>query len=117
MTVLGGTGTQAIAGTAAPISILGGIGGLAFAAGSGSALVVTGVAADHFAITSGTAASLLIAGFRPGTDSVQLLGFPAGEAAHAVSTQSHAGGSTVLLSDGSIITFAGLASVPAAAFL
>ena len=116
--IYGGSGTQQIVGGQGATTVIGGSGTEIFQASFGAALLLAGTGTDLLVVPKDQGANVLVGGFQPGTDFVQLQGYAAGEAAQAVATQTHAGGATtLLLSDGARITFAGMDTVTAGAFL
>jgi len=81
-----------------------------FVAGTGNALFVAGIGADLFEFANGFAGgSDTIAGFRPGTDHVALYGYSSYTLVPGASE-------TLLLPDGTKITFAGVNGLGANAF-
>ncbi len=111
-TIAGGAGNAAVfAGTGQDL-ILGGAGGTYVQAGSGAATVFTGAGADLLAVVAGQAGgSLVVSGFRVGTDSLAVRGYA------SAPTQTSAAGGTVLdFSDRTRVTLLGVASLPGSAF-
>ena len=83
---------------------------------SGSATIDGGAGADIVSFTNrgpgGSTANVLINGFDPAQgDRVQLSGFSQGEVAAVAGTPSSGGSTSVVLSDGTRVTFGGVASL------
>ena len=79
--------------------------------GAGNATLFAGTGMDLIGVVDGTGGSLVVAGFKVGTDRISAQGYAS---APAVAT---AGGSTVLsFSDHAQVTLLGVASLPGSAF-
>ena len=100
-------------------SISTGNGGDTVFAGSGQATVNLGAGADLVALFSGRAGgNLVLNNFSTSADRVTLQGYGAGTAANAVAQEMVVNGSAVLaLSDGTKITFTGVAQVGTSSFV
>lgn len=86
--------------------------------GTGAATMVGGSGLDLFAFAQGHAAAVTIQAFNPSLNYLSLIGFPAGEAAAALAGATASGGNeSLLLSDGTHITFQGFTGLSAANFL
>lgn len=98
--------------------IIGGGGITGIAAGPGADTIVAGMGALLISITHGDATDALLRNFDITGDFLTLAGFAPGEATRAVAHQVTAGGSTtVTLSDGARITFAGILHIPDSVFV
>ena len=105
------------AGSGADVITLGSGADMVFA-GSGSASVSGGSGAELYGVVNGQAGGTeVISGFKLGVDRLVLGKFGAGEVARDLAGATvGAGGTTVTLSDGTRVTFAGLAAVDARVF-
>ncbi len=78
-------------------------------AGAGASTVVAGTGADTFTFTRGSAGGTqTIAGFKVGTDRLDLQGYASGEVAEALASTT---GTTITLSDNTRISLTGLGSL------
>ncbi len=112
-TISGGAGGTAIFAGAGSDVILGGEGAGYVQAGGGAATLFAGTGAELIGVVAGQAGgSLLVSGFRVGTDHVAARGYA------AAPTVASAGGNTVLgFSDHTRVTLLGVATLPGAAFV
>ena len=112
-TISGGAGGTAIFAGAGSDVILGGAGADYVQAGAGAATLFAGTGAALIGVVAGQAGgSLLVSGFRVGTDHVAARGYA------AAPTVASAGGNTVLgFSDHTRVTLLGVATLPGAAFV
>ena len=87
--------------------------------GTGNATIVSaGVGVDLFAFVNGNHPSVSIQNFANHTDYISLVGFPAGEMITALaSATATAGSESLILSDGTHITFQGFTGLTAANFM
>jgi len=96
-------------------SLIAGTGSDTLHGGTGSATLTAGIGKDVFVFVKGQAGGTdLVQSFNPAPngDEVALLGYGPHAAQHALGTQQHAGGGTIItLPDGTKITFAGVASL------
>ena len=98
-------------------SVRGGQGSDVFYLGGGFGQITGGGGRDVYAAVANTGGLDIIHGFRPGTDQLVLNGFGASEAQTALVTQLNGGGSTTLnLTDGTKMTFLGVAHMDAGVF-
>ncbi len=113
----GGSGAVAVFGGSGADQVVLGAGSDIFVAGGGSAAVAAGTGTDVFTFLAGGAGSTTISGFVAGTDKVLLVGYAPGAAAAAMRGLTFSGGnSSVTLSDGTRITFAGVTALPGGTF-
>ncbi|MGI3778829.1 MAG: calcium-binding protein [Janthinobacterium lividum] len=110
-TISGGDGTAAIFAGAGPAVLLGGAGADYVQVGSGQASLFTGAGADLIGVVNGAGGSLVVSGFRVGTDHVSALGYAAGPTVTAT-----AGGTVLGFSDSTQVTLLGVASLPPSAY-
>lgn len=101
--------------------ILGGIGSDTFVAGTGAATITSGAGADQFMFNAATSAGaqITITDFTPGVDYVRLMNYGGSNSpAPLAAATAHLGnaGSRVTLSDGTTITFQGIATVSSSFF-
>ncbi len=111
-----GSGAQVLYAGSGSDLVRGGSGADILFVGTGSATLAGGAGgATLFAAVDGAAGGTdVIAGFRPGTDRLMLLGYGAQEATRAVAGAVVAGGSTqVSLSDGTRLDFVGVSGLHA----
>ena len=110
-TLSGGAGTAAIfAGTGQDL-VLGGAGADYVQLGSGQATLFAGAGMDLIGVVDGAGGSLVVSGFKVGTDRISAQGYA------SAPTVASAGGNTVLgFSDHAQVTLLGVASLPASAY-
>ncbi len=110
-TLSGGAGTAAIfAGTGQEV-ILGGTGTAYVQLGGGAATLFAGTGMDLIGVVNGAGGSLVVSGFKVGTDRISAQGYA------SAPTVAAAGGNTVLgFSDHAQVTLLGVASLPASAY-
>ncbi len=111
-TISGGAGAAAIFAGAGTAVVLGGTGADYVQAGAGNATLFAGAGMDRIGVVDGqSGGSLVVVGFRTGTDRVSAQGYA------AAPTVTAGGGSTVLtFSDQTRVTLLGVASLPGAVF-
>lgn len=106
----GSTGTNAFFGGFGDDVMIGGTGANTFTSGPGNMTLVGGGSLDLFVFQAGAASKAVVQGFNAGHDFIQLAGFGPGEARAALAgATATSGGTSLNLSDGTQITFAGLA--------
>ncbi len=119
-TLSGGTGIAAFSFYAGPGAdlMIAGNGPSQMLDGMGAATMVGGGGLDLFAFANGDAGAVTIQAFNPSLHYLSLPGFPAGEAEAALASATNSSGSeSLLLSDGTHITFQGFTGLSAGSFL
>ncbi len=116
-TISGGAGTAAIFAGGGADLILGGTGADYVQAGTGNATLFAGAGADLVGAVRGqSGGSLVLSGFRVGTDRLDLQGYGSGRS--GIADSQVAGGSTALtLVDGTRITLLGVTNLGAGSFV
>ena len=116
-TIVGGSGSAAIFAGAGADVIYGGTGADYVQAGTGNATLFAGGGADLIGAVRGqSGGSLVLSGFRVGTDRLDLQGYGGGMS--GIANSQVAGGSTALtLVDGTHITLLGVANLGAGSFV
>jgi uncharacterized repeat protein (TIGR01451 family) len=105
----GSSGSDAFFGGFGNDLMIGGTGVNAFTAGPGSMTLVGGGATDVYNFIAGATSNTVIQGFSSANDFITLTGFASGAAQAALSGETvSAAGTTIGLTDGTRITFAGL---------
>lgn len=110
LTGAGTAGANSFYGGTGPDLIIAGAGQTQIQAGSGPETLVAGAGTDLFAFVNGRATQALVQGFDPARDFVSFQGFSGPAIA---STAGASGSAVVTLTDGTSITFAGLAALNA----
>ncbi len=112
------TGATWIYAGSGPDLISTGTGATSVLLGTGAATILAGSGLGLFAVSHGSHSSVTIGNFSPSADYLSLAGFPAGEAAAALTGATiTAGDETLTLSDGTHITLLGFTGLTAANFL
>jgi uncharacterized protein (TIGR03118 family) len=113
----GGGGTDILFAGSGATTLVGGAGETVFVAGINSAMVA-GPGADFFVFASGVASGQEVVSGLSSNDGIVLQGFGADAAQMAIAGQVNSGGNTTItLSQGTTVTFFGLAHLDASAFV
>ena len=118
-TINAGTGQTAIFAGSGSDLIVGGSGADYVQVGSGNATAFTGAGVDLFAaVNGGGGGSLMVSGFRVGTDQLALRGYAGSGTMAGITNSQVTGGSTVLtLADNTRITLLGVTNLGTSSFV